>query len=500
MENPTSIPFTFVDTNLERYWVPSTESFRSVPLVPNVKCVIPPTALALSLDSNHHWSALRIGSLLLCPKPSESVTPSFVHIEDTSFGGSWEDVITRGPYLVLCRRRVPRPQPPAAKKEKEKQRVQTMKNRISHWQKKHRSKHHKAGFNNSIVGVGAQGVKVLRTFRSDGTRRELLEESDSEDSSAPNSASSASSDSITGTSSDSSDSDSDNGLIDIPSAEESWSDGSASSEHGDSSGDSIRSHVPSSDERDGASDELDLRSLESGNEDSDTKSCPDEKFGSDVENHPGTDSDQSLTSLVSLTHVTGAMLDSGSESGYHESDDEDDEMFNQATTLPGDLEHESGISHPRRRVNCDGCGAKSLRKWYHCIKCIAKDSFDLCHRCERRGRWCLNQSHQLFRMVKGKVVGVMTRRNYRIRQDIKIYENGDDGGKVLFNLRKRYTSLLYKSPPVIHPQHPLAVWPLTGRVLLFADFKVNKFFEQRIKSSGRRGEFMKWGEVIKAPN
>ncbi|KAK4146874.1 uncharacterized protein C8A04DRAFT_25453, partial [Dichotomopilus funicola] len=443
MENFTPVPFTFGDTNLKRYWVPSTESFRSVPLVPNVKCVIPPNALALSLDSNHHWSALRIGSQLLHLKPSESVTPSFVHIEDTSLGGPWEDVITRGPYLVLCRRRVPRPQPPAA--------------------------------------------EMLRSLRLDGPLRRFLEKSDPEDSSSPNPSSSASSDSLAGTSSsDSSDSDSDNGLLDIPSAEESWDEGSTSSEHGDSSGDSIPSHLPSDYERGDQDDELDLQSLQSDSEGSDTKSFPDEESGSDVESHSGTDSDQSFTSLVSLTHVTGALLESGSESGYDESDVEDDEMFNQVTMLPDELKHELGIYYGRRRVDCAGCGANSLRKWYHCIRCKIEDGFNICHRCERRKRWCLDQSHQLFRMVKGKAVGVITRGDHRIRQEIKIYENGDSGGKVLFHLRKQYTSLLYQSPPVIHPQHPLAVWPLAGRVLLFADFKANNFFEQRVKSSGRR--------------
>ncbi|KAK0715827.1 hypothetical protein B0H67DRAFT_645521 [Lasiosphaeris hirsuta] len=68
-----------------------------MPLVPNVKCIIPPTAVTVSFDS----SAGRIGSRLYYRDCSAGPTPDLEPVEDDALGDSWEDVVAHGKYLAL---------------------------------------------------------------------------------------------------------------------------------------------------------------------------------------------------------------------------------------------------------------------------------------------------------------------------------------------------------------------------------------------------------------
>lgn len=492
-EENVRISFSLADTDIERYWTPSSQSFRSVPLVPNVKCVVPPTTLALWMDSGHYCSAVRIGSQLFQTQPaSTSMSDStFSRIDSKPLGDSWEDIVALGPYLVVCRRQVPRPEPPADK-EKESRRVQSMQAKMSNREMKERLKAQQT--RKRIVKLDVEDVRnILRNYIK--TRGERSYSRDSRDSSSDPSESesseSESSDSLDQSSSDASSSD--NEMDGVPSAEESWSEGSTAAED-DSTESSIPSHDPSDNDESpdllsGGLDGSELAEDDSDKDESDAESAS--SFDS-YQDGSESDSVESISSLVSLSNVVDAMEGSDADDEYHESEFEDDEFLNQVLVQQAAPAHEVGIKlNHGGRVQCDSCGAKSLPQYYRCIKCNEDAGyFDLCRRCERRGRWCLNKGHQLFRIVRSSTgqntVGVKVRRNFCLRQEIMVFKNseGEANGRTLFRMRKNHSSLLYQSPPVIHPQHHLVVWPLTGGILLFADFQTNKFFEQRINATG----------------
>jgi len=437
---------------------------------------------------------MRFGSQLFQNQTASTADLAFSRTDKTLLRSSaWEDTATMGPYLVVCRRRVPRPEPPD-EKEKEAQRVEIMKARCDRYTRRRRAARRatKRRVKPDLNAFGHRAQSAMSDSGADFSSESS--ESDFSCSVDERSSESDSSDSLDEHSSDSSESD--NSRLDCPSAEESWSEGSTPTED-DSSDSSIPSPTSSDDEGSDSSDGFGSSGI--AGDDSDEEEL-DAAFASTFDSGYsglGLGIGDPVSSLVNASHVVGAMAGPDSTDGeYDESESEDDEFLSLVPPQQAVLEHEAGILPVHGGgIYCDGCGADPLWQYYHCIKC-KEDDFDLCCRCERRGRWCFDQSHQLFRMVASnagpKAVWMATRCNFRIRQEIMVFQNGEQGaeGKVLFYLRKKYSRLLYQSPPAIHPQHHLVVWPLTGRILLFADFQANKFFEQKIKSTvaSRKGK------------
>ncbi|EQB48610.1 hypothetical protein CGLO_12147 [Colletotrichum gloeosporioides Cg-14] len=58
------------------------------------------------------------------------------------------------------------------------------------------------------------------------------------------------------------------------------------------------------------------------------------------------------------------------------------------------------------------------------------------------------------------------------------------------------TSMLYHSPPALHPQKPLMVWPLGGGEVLFADFEAKTYFIRAIMPSTREIRFSPCGSFV----
>jgi hypothetical protein len=52
--------------------------------------------------------------------------------------------------------------------------------------------------------------------------------------------------------------------------------------------------------------------------------------------------------------------------------------------------------------------------------------------------------------------------------------------------------MLYDSPPAFHPFETLAVWPLGGNNVLFADFEGNTFFIRELRLSKLYSESKFW--------
>ena len=66
------------------------------------------------------------------------------------------------------------------------------------------------------------------------------------------------------------------------------------------------------------------------------------------------------------------------------------------------------------------------------------------------------------------------------RATLKVYDLEEDGQKLVFHYSESSNSILYASPPVIHPTQPLLVWPLGNGELLFANLITNTYFTRRL--------------------
>ena len=69
---------------------------------------------------------------------------------------------------------------------------------------------------------------------------------------------------------------------------------------------------------------------------------------------------------------------------------------------------------------------------------------------------------------------------------VKIYDMCSNPPNLLFRFSQTLPLKLYDSPPVIHPERPLVVWPLFGGDMLFVDFEAKSYFTRRARTSTRR--------------
>lgn len=435
-----TIPFSTNDTQLDFYSLPCSEKFHSFPLIPNIDCVVPPSAISICPNG----STLRIGARLF-GKGVKGQNSAFSVVKDRILDESWEDVKTRGPYLVTCRRRIPRAQPSSTSQAKEERRARSAQHRAS-------------------------------AFRAGDRRRGNASDQDTDNSDDESEASDDSDGSGSDSSSDDSDLDS---IGEMSSAEESWSEGSDTE---DSSEDISDFEEADESEPENSEDELELdepkKSVSSG---SDVKSA----LNGTSRDDNSVDSDpESLDSCVSFDQIVNDS-DSDSDDSDIQSDTSersllDPELLAQEEPEP---EYPIGIEKAEGDKYCDGCNKQDLSKYLHCLIC-QDNNFDICFGCERRGRWCFDKKHQMYRMVNQNLAGVASRTNFTIRQELSVYRTDSQDKKTrIFRFRKNYDNMLYDSPPIFHPKHPLVVWAVNGERVLFADFEGNTYFQQKFDST-----------------
>ncbi|KAI1105315.1 hypothetical protein F4804DRAFT_304514 [Jackrogersella minutella] len=443
IKSTTIIPFSENANHLSRYSSPCSQTFRSIPLLPRVQSVAPVDAMAIRLDA----SLIRIGSKMYYWSPgSNDALGSYMPLEE-SFGESWEEVCVRDSFLVLCRQRIYRQQPKTTTEERERERVRWMRNQRETFERS-RSRT-RSGSSRVRLQVKVKESKLIPSF--------VIEETDS--------------DSLT-TQSDSSESIPNyEEFPDFSAAEESWSDRSTSTKY--ASSDDLYSH--GSDDSKSDDSDSDIKSQLSGDDtESDIKSVL--SVESDDENSSGSES------IMSMSRVTWSS-ESESEDSCIGGDLSEDEIIE---AEPAEIYAEPlcpvGISQPQSKKICDCCNRGHLREWYHCIICNNGD-LDLCESCESRGMWCLDLEHQLYRIVNRKPTGVVSRRNFSVRQELVVYQmDKPENERLVFHFRNKYPTMLHDSAPVIHPTKPLVVWSLCDSLLLFADFNNNTYFEQKIKA------------------
>ena len=71
---------------------------------------------------------------------------------------------------------------------------------------------------------------------------------------------------------------------------------------------------------------------------------------------------------------------------------------------------------------------------------------------------------------------------------LKIYELAAGPPTQLFTFTYPLPVMLYDSPPAIHPNKPLVVWPLSGGDVLFADFEAKSYFIRRARTTTRKSK------------
>ncbi|KAL7795824.1 hypothetical protein V8C37DRAFT_30231 [Trichoderma ceciliae] len=173
--------------------------------------------------------------------------------------------------------------------------------------------------------------------------------------------------------------------------------------------------------------------------------------------------------------------DTTSTDGETSSEISEEEMFQADPSMANpEPSHGVMIEVDKYSVTCDSCNESTPRQFYHCVKCC-NDNFDICNECYRRGVWCSDLNHELYRVIDRNPVGVVFQRNFKVKQELIVYRmDAPNSQEAIFHFRKSYSAILHKSPPVIHPKLSLVVWALSGSSLLFADFEKDEYFEQKI--------------------
>lgn len=435
--------------NLSRYSLSSPQSFRSIPLLPRVESVTPVEAVSIQLDP----SLIRIGSKIY-HDASGSYTPL-----NKPFGDSWEEVCVRNPFIVLCRQRIYKQNRKLAIEERERRRVKWMQTQ----QEIHsRSPSRARSISPRVRFRMRQGLSGLSSAFQ-------LDDSDDASWTTKSNMSESSLSSME--------------LPDMSPAEESWSDGSTSTDY-DSSNDASGDELEGSDNDNSDSD---IKSQLSGEDtESDIKSIL--STGSEDED------DSESASIVSMSRMIDSSESGNSDMGTDCSEDEIIEAEPaEVYTAP---QYPIVIGQPRGSVFCNCCNKGPLREWYHCVVCVDGD-FHLCKGCECKGMWCLDIGHQLYRVVKSKPTGVVSRRMFSVRQELVVYRMENPGSeRIMFHFRNKYPTMLHNSSPVIHPTQPLVVWSLCDSLLLFADFSHNTYFEKKIKVNPSKKGVLDLPEIV----
>lgn len=268
----------------------------------------------------------------------------------------------------------------------------------------------------------------------------------------------------------------------ISSAEECWS--LVSSESAGSSGDEVKGTDSSAGEE------------AAGNSSDDDESNSNSEISHDAEDRSSSLSQRSDRSTSAAESVTSASSvgESASDHGDPGSDGDDEKSdiarYDSDSEFSGIYKFQPKIARSRtfQYRLCDLCrGDCGLdtdpRPFYQCTLCDA-EGWDMCSDCFAKGEWCLKNNHQLLKMVGRKnrflTIGTVCRNDARPGVNITVQRNRLSGTETVFRYTTTSPSLLYESPPVLHPTLPLLVYPLDGRRFLFANLVENTYFMHRI--------------------
>ncbi|CAI6033167.1 unnamed protein product [Clonostachys chloroleuca] len=175
---------------------------------------------------------------------------------------------------------------------------------------------------------------------------------------------------------------------------------------------------------------------------------------------------------------------SDSENEYVETGDSDSESNHKSSS--------NSSSDSKHYLRCDVCDnhiaianseSSELELCYQCNRCVSDDSYDICWSCYNKGAWCANPTHKLRILASSRGRGFSPREEI-IRDEAdpvldivieKINEGSHSGLVSVFRYSRRNKDMLHNSKPIIHPSHPLVVYPLDGQRYLFGNLENNTY-------------------------
>ncbi|KAK4463184.1 hypothetical protein QBC42DRAFT_250727 [Cladorrhinum samala] len=456
--------------DINKYHTPCS---KPIPLIPSISCLVPPDGVQIFPGS----AIARIGPKFFTgvgPAQPEAnsnkpATTSITHL-DSQIGEYWEDICSRNDILVTCRRRVPRSSGRGAGErffssdESSSNELSSLDESASSDESSSldiahikRSRIRRAQIDDKLERLKAMRKLLARTSaRRAGLRTEDLElahESLSDSDSNSSVSSKATSGSF--------------GLLSDPGG------GAVSESNSMDIDPNTPTYSPaqqdSSDEAEGGFGKP--ASIASGGFSAGYASSNDgsvRSFSSRSRSESDGESIAGFSAQSETSHNDEAVA----------------EALGNPTNL-GESQYNVAIRGPDPDPYCTVCEDDLPRRRYTCNLC----KVSICRRCVGQARkWCANSQHQLFDMIHDKAVGAILRPEFAVEQEIRIFRSRNNGAKVervLFKFQDRLNVMLHDSPPVIHPQHPLVVWPLSGTKLLFANFERDSYFIQNIGSTER---------------
>lgn len=224
-----------------------------------------------------------------------------------------------------------------------------------------------------------------------------------------------------------------------------------------------------------------------------------------TDSHIDTDSNgnQETESNAAWSSSDSAQDSSASFLGQSDSSDEFCTDADDESSLPGDSHSDSASEsdeirgQPRiaqRRLHdviyCDPCSTRLrylTQSFYQCPLCNEPNSYDVCSSCFEKGEWCNDKQHQMRKigLRKGRFItlGTISRHQARSCLDIIVTRTIKKKEEMIFRFRTSTTTILYSSPPILHPTVPLLIYPLDGQRFLFANIEENTYFIHRIRLS-----------------
>ncbi|KAK6525439.1 hypothetical protein TWF694_005576 [Orbilia ellipsospora] len=169
--------------------------------------------------------------------------------------------------------------------------------------------------------------------------------------------------------------------------------------------------------------------------------------------------------------------------------DEDDKQKEALATLQYSRQRVM-ISEDQNDLVCtvERCNEKILKCWYKCPTCSSRERpYLICSKCKKDEAWCEDKNHQIYEMFNGKAIRVIANNTFLPKNLLDVFDTSYPQPKRVFSFSRRPESILYESPPAIHPTIPLVVWALCGEKILFADVANSEWRRHTIETKDVEG-------------
>ena len=149
-----------------------------------------------------------------------------------------------------------------------------------------------------------------------------------------------------------------------------------------------------------------------------------------------------------------------------------------------------------RSKGCDSCGESQPETWYHCAIChynnydLCHDCVKRGQWCLKKEHQLYEEVSEV------GVVSVISWSDFVLGQEILIFDTSSTVDEPFFKHSMSESATLHQSAPIIHPLLPLVVWPICAGKLLFVDTskrnarKKQCFSLQPFKATSSKGKLL----------